>query len=51
MADLHPLFIAAAYGLSAVAIAVELIALWTRRRRAIARVRRERDLDEDDQGV
>ncbi|MCX7229760.1 MAG: heme exporter protein CcmD [Burkholderiales bacterium] len=50
MADLHWTFIGAAYGLTAVAIVVELVALMQRRRRAIARVRSEREFDEDERG-
>jgi heme exporter protein CcmD len=50
MADLHGTFIAAAYGLTAVAIVAELVALWSRRRKAIDRIRRERDFDEDERG-
>jgi len=50
MADLHGTFIAAAYGLTAVAIVAELVALWSRRRKAIDRIRRERDFDEDGRG-
>ncbi|MFM1988439.1 MAG: hypothetical protein RJA99_1396 [Pseudomonadota bacterium] len=51
MADLHWTFIAVAYGLTAAAIVAELFALWSRRRKAIARIRRERDLDEDERGA
>jgi heme exporter protein CcmD len=50
MADLHWTFIGAAYGLTAVAIVVELVTLIQRRRRAIARVSREREFDEDGRG-
>jgi heme exporter protein D len=50
MADLHWAFISAAYGLTAVAIVVELVALMQRRRRAIARISREREFDEDERG-
>ncbi|RPH43896.1 MAG: heme exporter protein CcmD [Burkholderiales bacterium] len=51
MTDLHWTFIGAAYGLTAVALVVEIVALMQRRRRAIARVRREREFDEDGLGV
>lgn len=47
MADLHWTFIGAAYGLTAAALAIEVVALMQRRRRAIARIRRERDVDDD----
>lgn len=48
MADLHWTFIGAAYGLTAAAIIAEVVLLMQRRRRAIARVRSERENDEND---
>jgi heme exporter protein CcmD len=48
MAEYHWTFITAAYGLTAVAIVAELVALVRRRRRALERVARERDIDDDD---
>ena len=46
MAEHHWSFVAAAYALSAAAIALELLALRRRRRQALDRVARERDEDE-----
>jgi heme exporter protein CcmD len=46
MSNLHWTFIAVAYGVTALCIAGELVALFLRRRRALARVAQERDFDE-----
>lgn len=46
MTELHWNFVAAAYGLTAVLLLIEWLMLRSRRRQAIARVRRERDLDD-----
>jgi heme exporter protein CcmD len=51
MAEHHWTFIAVAYGVTAVAIVAELLALARRRRRALERVARERDVDDDDDGA
>jgi heme exporter protein D len=51
MASLHWAFIAVAYGLTAAALVAELLALWSRRRKAIERIRRERDFDEDERAA
>ena len=48
MSEYHWMFISAAYGLTAAGIVAEIVALSLRRRRALARVARERDLDEAD---
>jgi heme exporter protein CcmD len=50
MADAHWTFIAVAYAVSAALIVAEVVALLRRRRRAIRRVARERDFDEDERG-
>jgi heme exporter protein CcmD len=50
MAEHHWTFIAVAYGLTAAAIAIELVALVRRRRQALERIERERDFDEDERG-
>jgi len=46
MNDSHGLFIAAAYGLTALALILEWIVLASRKRAALARAARERDADE-----
>ena len=46
MTDLHWNFVAVAYGLTVVLLLIEWMMLRSRRRQAIARVRRERDLDD-----
>lgn len=45
MFDLHPYFVALAYGLSALILVLEQIALRHRRRKALALVLRDRDLE------
>jgi heme exporter protein CcmD len=50
LADYHWHFVAAAYALTAVALVAEIVALARRRRRALERVARERDLDDDTTG-
>ncbi len=47
MAEYHWTFIAVAYALTAVALVAEIAALMRRRRQALERVARERDLDTD----
>jgi heme exporter protein CcmD len=51
MAEHHWNFIAVAYGLSALAIVVEIVGLLRRRRQALDRAARERDFDEDERGA
>lgn len=46
MSDSHGSFIAAAYGLSALVLAVEWLLLWARRRQALSRASREQDVDD-----
>jgi heme exporter protein D len=46
MNDSHGLFIAAAYGLTALALILEWLVLASRKRAALARAARERDADE-----
>jgi heme exporter protein CcmD len=46
MTDLHGSFIAAAYGLSALVLAVEWFMLRRRRRQALERAAREHDFDD-----
>jgi len=48
MTEWHWAFITAAYALTAAGLVAELVSLSLRRRRALARVARERELDEDE---
>jgi len=48
MSDSHLSYLAVAYGLSALALAIECVVLLRTRRQSIEQVRRERDLDLDD---
>jgi heme exporter protein CcmD len=48
MAEHHWTFVTVAYGLTAVSLVIELFMLAQRRRRALQRVVRERDFDEDE---
>jgi heme exporter protein D len=48
MFDSHLSYLAVAYGLTALAIAIECVVLIRTRRQSIEQVRRERDLDLDD---
>ena len=44
----HAFFVWMSYGATAVAVAVELAALWLRRSRALSRIEEERDLEAQD---
>jgi len=48
MSESHLSYLAAAYGFTALAIAIECVVLLRTRRRSIEQVRRELDLDPDD---
>ncbi len=48
MADLHWTFIAAAYGLTALCLLVEWLALRSARQQTLARIAREHELEEDE---
>jgi heme exporter protein D len=48
MLDAHLSYLAVAYGLTALALAIECVVLLRTRRQSIEQVRRERDLDLDD---
>lgn len=48
MSDSHLSYLAVAYGLTALALAIECVVLLRTRRQSIEQVRRERDLDLDD---
>lgn len=48
MLDSHLSYLAVAYGLTALALAIECVVLLRTRRQSIEQVRRERDLDLDD---
>ncbi len=48
MSDSHLSYLAVAYGFTALAIAIECVALLRTRRQSIDQVQRERDLDLDD---
>ena len=48
MSDSHLSYLAAAYGFTAVAIAIECVVLLRTRRQSIEQVRRELDLEPDD---